>query len=137
MSLYISVFLLFLPFPSQCVISSKTGFLFVAWSHIFVGKWVCSLVQMTYQLSKYLPFTVPPAWLVTPRILSSSSEQIAGSHCVSYFPKKALQSFHRCRFLQGSLPSQHVQSIPLFIRHRFESRTRSPKTTFLYTAKLI
>ena len=29
MSLYISVFLLFLPFP---------GFLFVAWSHIFVGK---------------------------------------------------------------------------------------------------
>ena len=84
MSLYISVFLLFLPFPSQSVISSKTGFLFVAWSHIFVGKWVCSLVQMTYQLSKYLPFTVPPAWFVTPR---SSSEQIAGSHRVSYFPK--------------------------------------------------
>ena len=46
----------------------------------------CSLVQMTYQLSKYLPFTVPPAWFVTPR---SSSEQIAGSHCVSCFPKKA------------------------------------------------
>ena len=32
MSLYISVFLLFLPFRSQCVISSKTGFLFVVWS---------------------------------------------------------------------------------------------------------
>ena len=77
----------------------------------------CSLVQMTYQLSKYLPFTVPPAWFVTPR---SSSEQIAGSHCVSCFPKKAQQSFHRYRFLQGSLPSQHVQSIPLFIRHRSE-----------------
>ena len=86
-------------------------------THIF-GKWVCSLVQMTYQLSKYLPFTVPPAWFVTPR---SSSEQIAGSHCVSYFPNKGQQiSFHRYRLLQGSLPSQHVQSIPLFIRHRFE-----------------
>ena len=71
----------------------------------------CSLVQMTYQLSKYLPFTVPPAWFVTPR---SSSKQIDGSHCVSYFPSKGQQiSFHRYRLLQGSLPSQHVQSIPL------------------------
>ena len=97
-------FVTFSSFSFSVLISSKTGFLFVAQSHIFVGKWVCSLVQMTYQLSKYLPFTVPPAWFVTPR---SSSEQIAGSHCVSCFPKKAQQSFHRYRFLQGSLPSQH------------------------------
>ena len=84
------VYLCFLTFSSFSFsvrdLASKTGFLFVAWTHIFVGKWVCSLVQMTYHLSKYLPFTVPPAWFVTPR---SSSEQIAGSHCVSCFPKKA------------------------------------------------
>ena len=96
----------------------QNRFLVVAWSHIFVRKRDCSLVQMTYQLSKYLPFTVPPAWFVTPR---SSSKQIDGSHCVSYFPSKGQQiSFHRYRLLQGSLPSQHVQSIPLFIRHRSE-----------------
>ncbi|CAH3022274.1 unnamed protein product [Porites evermanni] len=55
----------------------------------------CSLLQMTYQLSKYLPFTVPSTWFVTPR---SSSEQIAGSHCV-LLPVQSQQG--RAKFFIG------------------------------------
>ena len=43
MSLYIPVFLLFLPFPSQWSFPNRAVFLLIG-SHIFVEKWVCSLV---------------------------------------------------------------------------------------------
>ena len=81
---------------------------------------------MTYQLSKYLPFTVLSTWFVTPR---SSSEQIAGS-IVFYFrssPNKEEQSFSSllisCNVFS---PSQHVQSIT-----RKETPARHAQTQYL------
>ena len=117
MSLYISVFLLFLPFRSQCVISSKTGFLFVVWStHICREMGLFTGANDVPVVKVFALHSSTSLVCYTKKLFRTNSWLT-----LCFIPsQKGIESFHRYRFQQGSLPSQRVQSIPLFIRHRSE-----------------
>ena len=114
MSLYIPVVLLFLPFPSQ-------------WS--FPNQFSCSLGHTSCrEMGLFAGANDAP--IVKVFALHSSTnlfcytKKLFGTNswltlCFT-FPKRNSKVFIVSNFLQGSLPSQHVQSIPLFIRHRSE-----------------
>ena len=100
---------------SLSVVCSKPDFLLV-WSYIFVRELVSSLLQWRTSSQSICPSSSIRLVCYTKKLLRTNSWLTL---CFT-FPIRNSEVFIVTNYLQGSLLSQHVQSTPLFIRHRSE-----------------
>ena len=108
-------FLTFSSIISFSVIRSKPDFLLVWW-YIFVRELVSSLLQWRTSCQSICPSSSISLVCYTKKLFRTNSWLTL---CFT-FPIRNSEIFIVTNFLQGSVLSQHVQSTPLFIRHRSE-----------------